>query len=132
MHVAARNVMLKIIRVVRRCVDGQGCAGMPAVETVRSTARSHACSTVGRSRLLVLGSMASTFLRVNSANAHVASHRFKVMDNESYSRDSLAAWACIRLDRLQKGLRFLHLFDANGIQSNGVIFVKITKYLRPE
>lgn len=54
------------------------------------------------------------------------------MDDESYSRDDLAAWACIRLDRLQRGYRFVHLFDANGIQTSGVILVKISKSLKPE
>jgi hypothetical protein len=39
--------------------------------------------------------------------------------------DTLAGWACIRLDRLQKGHRFVHLFDAKGIQTKGVILVHV-------
>jgi phosphatidylinositol phospholipase C, delta len=42
-------------------------------------------------------------------------------------RDDVAAWACIRLDRLGTGLRFVHLFDANGVQTNGILLVRITK-----
>ncbi|KAF2099523.1 PLC-like phosphodiesterase [Rhizodiscina lignyota] len=58
--------------------------------------------------------------------------RFKVMDDDSFRRDELAAWACIRLDRLQRGVRFVHLFDSNGIQTNGVLLVKIQKDMKTE
>ncbi|KAF1989829.1 PLC-like phosphodiesterase [Aulographum hederae CBS 113979] len=53
--------------------------------------------------------------------------RFKVMHNDSFGRDDLAGWACIRLDRLCTGYRFLHLFDANGVQSKGAILLKVSK-----
>ena len=49
------------------------------------------------------------------------------MDDDRLGRDDLAAWACFRLDRLQDGYRMIHLFDANGVQTRGVLFVKITK-----
>ncbi|KAF4310421.1 C2 calcium-dependent membrane targeting [Botryosphaeria dothidea] len=52
--------------------------------------------------------------------------RFKVMDDE-FGRDDLAAWACFRLDRLQSGYRLIHLFNAEGVQSNGVLLVRVTK-----
>ncbi|KAF4535998.1 1-phosphatidylinositol-bisphosphate phosphodiesterase [Lasiodiplodia theobromae] len=52
--------------------------------------------------------------------------RFKVMDDE-FGRDDLAAWACFRLDRLQTGYRLIHLFDAEGVQSKGVLLVRVTK-----
>ena len=64
--------------------------------------------------------------------AHKLMHfprRFKVMDDERIS-DDLAAWACFRLDRLQPGYRFLHLYDANGVVSKGVLLVRITKTIR--
>ncbi|OAL45429.1 hypothetical protein IQ07DRAFT_519849 [Pyrenochaeta sp. DS3sAY3a] len=48
------------------------------------------------------------------------------MDDERIS-DDLAAWACFRLDRLQPGLRVLHLYDATGLVSRGVLLVKIKK-----
>ncbi|KAI0888118.1 PLC-like phosphodiesterase [Annulohypoxylon maeteangense] len=54
--------------------------------------------------------------------------RFLVKDDE-IGRDDLAAWACIRLDRLKTGYRFVHLLDKEGKQSEGVIFVKIEKKL---
>ncbi|KAF1999407.1 PLC-like phosphodiesterase [Amniculicola lignicola CBS 123094] len=52
--------------------------------------------------------------------------RFKVMDDERLS-DDLAAWACFRLDRLQPGVRMLHLYDSNGVLTKGVLFVRIRK-----
>jgi hypothetical protein len=52
--------------------------------------------------------------------------RFKVMDDERI-HDDLAAWACFRLDRLQPGVRMLHLYDANGVVTKGVLFVRIRK-----
>lgn len=51
---------------------------------------------------------------------------FKIKDDK-LGRDSLAAWNCIRLDRLQPGYRLLHLHDCTGFKSGGVILVKITK-----
>lgn len=51
--------------------------------------------------------------------------RFKIMHDDRFSRDELAAWACIRLDRLAHGYRFLHLRDEKGMRSKGVILVKI-------
>ncbi|KZM25605.1 phosphatidylinositol phospholipase C [Ascochyta rabiei] len=52
--------------------------------------------------------------------------RIKVMDDERLS-DDLAAWACFRLDRLQPGLRILHLYDSNGVITKGVLLVRIGK-----
>ncbi|KAH8694075.1 PLC-like phosphodiesterase [Talaromyces proteolyticus] len=51
--------------------------------------------------------------------------RFKIKDDE-FGRDSLAAWACIRLDRLKQGYRFLHLKNGLG-QPSGMLLVKINK-----
>lgn len=55
--------------------------------------------------------------------------RFKAED-AGYTKDSLAAWACIRLDRLQQGYRFVRLLDAKGLASEGLLLVKIEKTLR--
>jgi hypothetical protein len=54
--------------------------------------------------------------------------RIKVSDDE-FGKDDLAAWACVRLDRLQQGYRFIHLLDAKGMESSGVLLVRITKSL---
>jgi len=56
--------------------------------------------------------------------------RFLVKDDEALRRDSLAGWACVRVDRLKEGLRFVHLMDAMGVETEGVILVKIEKRLR--
>ncbi|MCJ1306751.1 hypothetical protein MMC25_000394 [Agyrium rufum] len=55
--------------------------------------------------------------------------RFKIQDEKDFGKDALAAWACLRLDRLRTGHRFIHLLDANGLESRGVLLVKITKQL---
>lgn len=43
--------------------------------------------------------------------------------------DKLAAWACIRLDRLQPGYRFIDLKNARGKPSAGKLLVKIEKVI---
>ena len=51
--------------------------------------------------------------------------RLKVMSDDRFARDGLAAWACIRLDRLGHGYRFVHLRDDRGMRSKGVILVRL-------
>ncbi|CCU76570.1 phospholipase C [Blumeria hordei DH14] len=53
--------------------------------------------------------------------------RFKVEDSR-YMQDNLAGWACIRLDRLQSGYRFVRLLDAKARSTRGLLFVKIEKW----
>ncbi|KAF1935716.1 PLC-like phosphodiesterase [Clathrospora elynae] len=66
------------------------------------------------------------FQRVHGVTEELTFVRFKVMDDERLS-DDLAAWACFRLDRLQPGLRMLHLYDSNGVITKGVLLVRIRK-----
>ncbi|KAF7177322.1 hypothetical protein CNMCM7691_005281 [Aspergillus felis] len=54
--------------------------------------------------------------------------RFKVRDDE-FGRDSLAAWACLKLSRLQQGYRLVHLLDCSGAETGAVLLVRITKVL---
>ena len=55
-------------------------------------------------------------------------YRFKIQDDK-IGQDDLAAWACIRLDRLRDGYRFVHLLDGAGFESKGVLLVYIQKTL---
>ncbi|KAK7533710.1 hypothetical protein IWX49DRAFT_312940 [Phyllosticta citricarpa] len=55
-----------------------------------------------------------------------SSYSLKILDDE-FGHDDLAAWAAFRLDRLAPGYRLIHVFDHNGVQSKGVLLVKITK-----
>jgi hypothetical protein len=55
--------------------------------------------------------------------------RFLVRDDE-VGRDSLAAWACVRVDRLREGYRFVHLVDAEGVETEGAVLVKVGVRLR--
>lgn len=53
--------------------------------------------------------------------------RFKVEDD---SRKKAAAWACVRLDRLLPGYRFVDLLDCKGNPSDGKLFVRVDKVVR--
>lgn len=61
--------------------------------------------------------------------ANKSLHRFKVEDSQILN-DDLAAWACIRLDRLQSGYRFINLLDEKGVATPGILLVKIEKKFR--
>lgn len=52
--------------------------------------------------------------------------RFKIKDDE-LGRDPLAAWACIRLDRLREGYRLVHLHECAGETTGGFLLVNIVK-----
>lgn len=64
----------------------------------------------------------------------VAQTRFKVEDDaprlSSMTRDPFACWACIRLDRLMTGYRFIHLIDPKGNSTKGELLVRVEKVLR--
>lgn len=68
------------------------------------------------------------FKQVERVVPDLAFVRFLIKDDE-IGRDSLAAWACIRLDRLRSGYRFIKLLDSEGVESKGVLLVKIEKKL---
>ncbi|KAK8103751.1 phosphatidylinositol-specific phospholipase C [Apiospora kogelbergensis] len=58
--------------------------------------------------------------------------RFKIEDGASrlpITRDPFACWACIRLDRLGTGYRFIHLKDPKGNPTKGVLLVRVDKVL---
>ncbi|KAI0875749.1 PLC-like phosphodiesterase [Hypoxylon argillaceum] len=71
---------------------------------------------------------ALAFARVGGVVPELAFVRFLVKDDE-IGRDDLAAWACVRLDRLRSGYRFVRLFNAKGVLSRGVLLVKVEKTL---
>lgn len=54
--------------------------------------------------------------------------RFLVKDDE-IGRDDLAAWACVRLDRLKSGYRWVHLLSKHGRVSGGAVLVFVEKKL---
>ncbi|KAK5989964.1 1-phosphatidylinositol 4,5-bisphosphate phosphodiesterase 1-like protein [Cladobotryum mycophilum] len=54
--------------------------------------------------------------------------RFTVRDDE-IGKDDLAAWACVRLDRLGEGYRFITLMDTTGEVTDGVVLLKVEKTL---
>lgn len=58
--------------------------------------------------------------------------RFKVEDQIDLHPDEFVAWACLRLDRLQQGVRLVQLYDALGKLSDGFLLVKISKTVTVE
>lgn len=68
------------------------------------------------------------FERVGGVVPELTFVRFLVKDDE-IGRDDLAAWMCIRLDRLRSGYRFVKLLTAKGKVSPGVLLVKVEKTL---
>ncbi|KAH8758921.1 PLC-like phosphodiesterase [Diaporthe sp. PMI_573] len=69
------------------------------------------------------------FPRIDKVVEELSFVRFKIED-EGLVKDRLAAWACIRLDRLQPGYRFIDLKDAHGRPSAGKLLVNIEKKFR--
>ncbi|TVY34950.1 1-phosphatidylinositol 4,5-bisphosphate phosphodiesterase [Lachnellula subtilissima] len=69
-----------------------------------------------------------SFPQITSVVEQLSLVRFKIEDAK-YAKDELAAWACIRLDRLQQGYRFVNLFDAKGQATAGLLLIKIEKSL---
>ncbi|KAI0385221.1 PLC-like phosphodiesterase [Hypomontagnella monticulosa] len=74
------------------------------------------------------------FLGVQRVAEQLSFVRFKVEDDAprlvSLNRDPLAGWACIRLDRLATGYRFVHLLDANGNPTPGALLIRVDKRFR--
>ncbi|KAH8667098.1 PLC-like phosphodiesterase [Xylariales sp. PMI_506] len=68
------------------------------------------------------------FKGIENVNPALTFVRFIVKDDE-IGRDSLAAWACVRLDRLRSGYRFVKFMDHHGLASEGALLVKIEKKL---
>jgi len=82
----------------------------------------------GRGREPDFKGEALRFTRVPGVVPELTFVRFTVRDDE-IGRDDLAAWACVRLDRLRSGYRFVHLMDCAGRLTKGVLLVKVTKAL---
>ncbi|PWY68345.1 phosphoinositide-specific phospholipase C [Aspergillus eucalypticola CBS 122712] len=72
------------------------------------------------------GSQRMEFATVSGFLDELTFVRFKIKDNE-WMHNALAAWACIRLDRLQEGYRIIHLNDSTGAPTDGALLVHITK-----
>ncbi|TAQ87062.1 hypothetical protein B7494_g4616 [Chlorociboria aeruginascens] len=69
------------------------------------------------------------FMGIGKVVEELSFVRFKIED-EKYVKSELAAWACIRLDRLQQGYRFVNLYDVKGCITAGLLLVKIEKTFR--
>ncbi|CAG7558166.1 unnamed protein product [Fusarium equiseti] len=65
------------------------------------------------------------FLNIEGVVPELAFLSVRVM-NDVPGPDVMAAWACVRLDRLRLGYRFLRLLDKDGMPSKGILLVKVT------
>ncbi|WQF89882.1 Putative phosphatidylinositol-specific phospholipase C, X domain, C2 domain superfamily [Colletotrichum destructivum] len=63
------------------------------------------------------------FLGVEGVVPELAFLSFVVM-NDVVGPDVMAAWACVRLDRLRLGYRFVRLLDREGMPSRGILLIK--------
>ncbi|PNS18160.1 1-phosphatidylinositol 4,5-bisphosphate phosphodiesterase 1 [Sphaceloma murrayae] len=57
--------------------------------------------------------------------------RFKIMDDESFSKDDMVGWACYRFKRLREGVRVIKLFDEEAKETEGRLLVRVTKKFTP-
>lgn len=71
------------------------------------------------------------FLGIQRVVEQLSFVRFKVEDDVprlvSLKSDPSSGWACIRLDRLATGYRFVNLLDAHGNKTNGVLLIRVVK-----
>lgn len=72
------------------------------------------------------------FIDVRKVIEQLSFVRFKVENDAPLLaiHDAPLGWACIRLDRLATGYRFVHLFDVNGNQTQGVLLIRVDKHFR--
>ncbi|KAK5991025.1 1-phosphatidylinositol 4,5-bisphosphate phosphodiesterase 1 [Cladobotryum mycophilum] len=72
------------------------------------------------------------FLNIPRVVEELSFIRLKIEDDSRTVGSPCLAWACIRLDRLQLGYRFIKLLDMRGQPvPGGRLLVKITKQLQP-
>ncbi|CAJ0547090.1 Ff.00g017170.m01.CDS01 [Fusarium sp. VM40] len=63
------------------------------------------------------------FLNIKGVVPELTFLSFRVMADVP-GPDVMAAWSCVRLDRLRLGYRFLRVLDRNGMPSKGILLVK--------
>ncbi|KAH7019202.1 PLC-like phosphodiesterase [Ilyonectria destructans] len=88
-------------------------------------------SDVGKSNHPIFGPNGSLleFLNIPKVVEELGFIRFKVEDDSTnFVSSPLLAWACIRLDRLRNGYRFVRLMDSRGYPvEGGKLLVKVEK-----
>ncbi|KAI1278870.1 PLC-like phosphodiesterase [Xylaria sp. FL0933] len=73
------------------------------------------------------------FKGIPKAEESLSFVRFRIEHEESRLlslSETLAGWACIRLDRLATGYRLIPLLDPDGIETKGFLLVKVLKNYR--
>lgn len=80
-------------------------------------------TTKGRGTSPDFGGETIEFLNIDGVVPELAFVSFVVM-NDVVGPDVMTAWACVRLDRLRLGYRFVRLHDKDGMPSKGIILIK--------
>ncbi|TWU75786.1 hypothetical protein ED733_003656 [Metarhizium rileyi] len=109
--------------------QAQGRPGSPG--SLDTDVRHKARTKTHKGKDVDLGRQQISFNDVGGLVEELTFVRFTVRDDE-LGRDDLAAWACVRLDRLAQGYRFIHLIDSKGHLTDGTILVKVEKTLVDE
>ncbi|GKT50975.1 1-phosphatidylinositol 4,5-bisphosphate phosphodiesterase 1 [Colletotrichum spaethianum] len=63
------------------------------------------------------------FLNIEGVVPELAFLSFMIM-NDVVSQSGMSAWACVRLDRLRLGYRFVRLLNRDGMPTRGILFIK--------
>ncbi|KPM34196.1 hypothetical protein AK830_g12376 [Neonectria ditissima] len=118
---------------LRPLIKGEFHVGRP--DEAERDGQSHDCkykqkSDIGKTDHPNFGPQGSLlwFLNIPKVVEELGFIRFKVEDAAKLGSSPLLAWACIRLDRLRNGYRFVRLMDSRGCPVNdGKLLVKIEK-----
>ncbi|PHH73628.1 hypothetical protein CDD80_3672 [Ophiocordyceps camponoti-rufipedis] len=95
----------------------------PSDDALKARTRTH------RGRDVDLQAEKVSFRGISGLVPELSFVRFTIRDDE-IGRDDLAAWACVRLDRLGQGYRFVRLRDAAGrTVRDAALLVKVEKTL---
>ncbi|KAF4121153.1 phospholipase C [Geosmithia morbida] len=98
------------------------CEGHEREDDIKIRTRTHKGSDVD------LGVETLEFKQTSGLIEDLTFVRFTVRDDE-IGRDDLAAWACVRLDRLGEGYRFVRLLNMHGQPTDGFILVRVDKQI---
>lgn len=100
----------------------------PAASSLAKEGQYKAKTHTSKGRDPDFGAQELTFKDVAGIVDELTFARFTVR-NDEIGRDELVAWACVRLDRLGEGYRFVHLLDAEGVETEGLLLIRVSKKL---
>ncbi|KAJ5820267.1 hypothetical protein N7474_005858 [Penicillium riverlandense] len=106
--------------------DSEATTGQEDISSDSEKSSYKRCTKSASGKNPDFGAQRLVFATVTGIVEELSFIRFKIKDDE-IGRDELAAWTCIRLDRLREGYRLVHLHDCTGEKTGGVLLVNIMK-----